>query len=98
MQLFLNTWACGNTAFVNGSGSAGFTWDNFPQSLRPRALAVADTDGDGLLDVFVGGWGGVSRVFLNNGGDAHRHMPLPPSPSPLTIACLAPACPSHTAA
>jgi hypothetical protein len=55
----------GNGEFLECADSAGVSMPDVPSHLRVEGVGVADWNGDGTLDIYVG-----SHLFLND-GDAH---------------------------
>lgn len=50
---------------------------------RSWSMGTGDLDGDGLTDVFVGGWGTQARLLLSDKqGYADALPPMPPLPGP----------------
>jgi hypothetical protein len=68
VQVFINTGSCGNNSFENATAAFGITMALFPQSSRPRSIAVGQIDAGSSIDLIVGGWNSDTRVFLNNNG------------------------------
>ncbi|MCC7172182.1 MAG: VCBS repeat-containing protein [Planctomycetes bacterium] len=59
----------GDVAWYRGNGAGGFSpMQHFAQGIGARALAVADLDHDGHLDVQMGGVGGLLAAFGNGAG------------------------------
>jgi len=82
----------GKVAILEGDGSGGFTLlSNTPAGTGPSALAVADLNGDGNLDVAVAdGTGSKVSILLGNGAGSLSLQATPASPStgnsPVSIA------------
>ncbi|MBI5418641.1 MAG: CRTAC1 family protein [Deltaproteobacteria bacterium] len=55
--------------FVDISGTSGLALNG-----RNKGVAIADVDGDGLLDIFISNKGGPSHLYLNNGDGTFRDV------------------------